>query len=275
MGKLYLIPTPIGNMKDMTFRSIEILKNVSHIYCEDTRNTRILLSYYDIHKVLKSYHMFNEENKSLEIIKELKEGKDIALVSDAGYPGISDPGYLVCKRCIDEGIEVTTIPGATASLTALVTSGIPCDRFYFYGFLNHDLNQKRKELEELKDFDKTLIFYESPHRIDETLVEILNIFGNRYMCIAKDLTKKYETYFRGNVKDLIDQNLELKGEMVLIIEGAKVDSLTESLNSLSVLKHYEFYLNQGIDSKEAMKKVAKDRNISKSDVYKEVVTNKK
>ena len=275
MGKLYLIPTPIGNMKDMTFRSIEILKNVSHIYCEDTRNTRILLSYYDIHKVLKSYHMFNEENKSLEIIKELKEGKDIALVSDAGYPGISDPGYLVCKRCIDEGIDVVTIPGATASLTALVTSGIPCDKFYFYGFLNHDLNQKRKELEELKDFDKTLIFYESPHRIDETLVEILNIFGNRYMCIAKDLTKKYETYFRGNVKDLIDQNLELKGEMVLIIEGAKVDSLTESLNSLSVLKHYDFYLNQGIESKEAMKKVAKDRNISKSDVYKEVVTNKK
>ena len=272
MGKLYLIPTPIGNMKDMTFRSIEILNSVSHIYCEDTRNTRILLSYYNIHKVLKSYHMFNEENKSLEIIRELKEGKDIALVSDAGYPGISDPGYLVCKRCIDEGIDVVTIPGATASLTALVTSGIPCDKFYFYGFLNHDLNQKRKELEELKDFDKTLIFYEAPHRIEETLNEILNIFGNRYMCIAKDITKKYEQYFRGYVKDLISASLELKGEMVLIVEGAKVDSLTESLNNLTILKHYEFYLSQGLDAKDAMKKVAKDRNISKSDVYKEVVT---
>lgn len=271
MGKLYLIPTPIGNLDDMTFRSIEVLKNVDHIYCEDTRNTRILLSHYDIHKVLKSYHMFNEENKSLEIIREIKEGMDIAVVSDAGYPGISDPGYLVCKRCIDEGIEVVTLPGATASLTALVTSGIPCDKFYFYGFLNHDLNQKRKELESLKDFDKTLIFYESPHRIDETLEELLSIFGNRYMCIAKDLTKKYETYIRGTVKEIIDKHYELKGEMVLVIEGCKEDSLLGHLNSLDIKDHYNFYLSQGIESKEAMKKVAKDRGISKSDVYKEVV----
>ncbi len=271
MGKLYLIPTPIGNLGDMTFRSIEVLKNVHHIYCEDTRNTRILLSHYDIHKVLKSYHMFNEDNKSYEIIRELKEGMDIALVSDAGYPGISDPGYLVCKRAIEEGIDVVTLPGATASLTALVTSGIPCDKFYFYGFLNHDLNQKKKELESLKDFDKTLIFYESPHRIDETLEVLLEIFGNRYMCIAKDLTKRYEEYIRGTVKEIIDKGLELKGEMVLIIEGAKSDSALDALGELSIKEHYEFYLKQGTESKEAMKKVAKDRGISKSDVYREVI----
>ena len=271
MGKLYLIPTPIGNLDDMNLRALEVLKEVDHIYCEDTRNTRILLSYYDIHKVLKSYHMFNEDKKSLEIIKELKEGLNIALVSDAGYPGISDPGYLVAKRAIEEGLEVTTIPGPTASLTALVTSGIPCDKFYFYGFLNHDLNRKIKELEELVDFKNTLIFYESPHRIEETLEVLLEIFGNRYMCIAKDLTKKYEKYIRGNIADIIDMHLELKGEMVLIVEGAKIDTITNNLNSLDIVEHYKYYLDQGIESKLAMKKVASDRNISKSDVYREVI----
>ena len=219
MGKLYLIPTPIGNLDDMTFRSINVLQSVDHIYCEDTRNTRILLAHYDIHKVLKSYHMFNEDNKSQEIIREIKEGMNIAVVSDAGDPGISDPGYLVCKRCIEEGIEVETLPGATASLTALVTSGIPCDKFYFYGFLNHDEKPKRKELEELKDFHYTLIFYESPHRINETLEMMKEILGDRYIVIAKDLTKKYEEYIRGKISEIISLNRELKGEMVLVVSG--------------------------------------------------------
>lgn len=274
MAKLYLVPTPIGNLDDMNLRSLDVLRNVDHIYCEDTRNTRILLSHYDIHKVLKSYHMFNEDKKSLEIIQELKQGLNIALVSDAGYPGISDPGYYVAKEAIKEGIEVTCLPGPTASLTAIVASGIPCDKFYFYGFLNHDLNQKKKELEELADFKNTLIIYESPHRIDETLQLIYEILGNRYMCIAKDLTKKYERFIRGNVLDIINSDLELKGEMVLVIEGAKIDTITANLNSLSIIDHYEYYLKQGIESKLAMKKVASDRNISKSDVYKEVVNNK-
>lgn len=219
MGKLYLIPTPIGNMKDITPRIIDVLNNVDYIYCEDTRNTRKLLAHYDIHKVLKSYHMFNEDRKCEEIIRELKEGLDIALVSDAGYPGISDPGYLVCTKAIEENIPVTTLPGASASITALVGSGVSPDKFYFYGFLNHDLSQKRKELEKLKDFSYTLIFYESPHRIDETLKAILEIFGDRYMVIAKDLTKKYEEYIRGKVSEIIGLNRELKGEMVLVISG--------------------------------------------------------
>ena len=271
MGKLFLIPTPIGNLDDMSLRALEVLKNVDHIYCEDTRNTRILLSYYDIHKVLKSYHMFNEDKKSQEIIKELKEGLNIALVSDAGYPGISDPGYLVARCAIEAGLEVTVIPGPTASLTALVGSGIPCDKFYFYGFLNHDLKQKKKELEELADFKNTLIIYESPHRIEETLNVILEVLGDRYMCIAKDLTKKYEKYIRGKVSEIIDMHLELKGEMVLIIEGSKIDTITAKLNDLAIIDHYKYYLDQGIESKVAMKKVAADRNISKSDVYKEVI----
>ena len=222
MGKLYLIPTPIGNMKDITYRILETLKSVDYIYCEDTRNTRKLLSYYDIHKVLKSYHMFNEDKKCDEIIRELKEGMDIALVSDAGYPGISDPGYLICKRAIENGIDVTTLPGASASITALVNSGVDLDKFYFYGFLNHDLLPKKKELESLKDYPYTLIFYESPHRIKETLEVIYEILGNRYIVIAKDLTKKYEEYIRGNISDIMALNRELKGEMVLII-SAKQD----------------------------------------------------
>ena len=274
MGKLYLIPTPIGNMQDMTLRALETLRNVDHIYCEDTRNTRMLLAHYDIHKVLKSYHMFNEDKKYMEIIKELKEGLDIAVVTDAGYPGISDPGYLVCKKAIEEGCEVTTLPGPTASLTALVTSGIPCDKFLFYGFLNHDVPPKKKELDSLKDVKYTLVFYEAPHRIHETLDLMLEILGNRYICIARELTKKHEEYIRGYIKDIIDNDYELKGEMVVIVEGSKIESKIASLNELSVQEHYNHYLNQGIESKEAMKMVAKDRGVSKSDIYKEVVVKK-
>lgn len=219
MGKLYLIPTPIGNMKDITPRILNTLRNVDYVYCEDTRNTRKLLSYYDIHKVLKSYHMFNEDKKCDEIIRELKEGLDIALVSDAGYPGISDPGYLICKRALDAGIDVTTLPGASASITALVGSGLDLDKFYFYGFLNHDINPKKKELEELKDLPYTIIFYESPHRIYETLEVMMELLGDRYIVIAKDLTKKYEEYIRGHISEIISKNRELKGEMVLVVSG--------------------------------------------------------
>ena len=219
IGTLYLIPTPIGNMKDITSRIIKTLEEVDYIYCEDTRNTRKLLSYYDIHKVLKSYHMFNEDKKCDEIIGELKDGLNIAVVSDAGYPGISDPGYLICSRAIKEGIKVTTLQGASASITALVGSGLDLDKFYFYGFLNHDLLQKKKELEELKSFPYTIIFYESPHRINETLEVMKEILGDRKIVIAKDLTKKYEEYIRGSISEIIGLKRELKGEMVLIVEG--------------------------------------------------------
>lgn len=273
MINLYLVPTPIGNIQDMTFRSVEVLNSVDYIYSEDTRNTKVLLSHYNIKTPLKSYHKFNENERSIEIIDLLKSGKVVAVVSDAGYPGISDPGYLVAKRAIDEGFVVSTIPGATASLTALVTSGLPCDRFYFYGFLAHTNSQKKKELTQLVDFKDTLIFYESPHRYIETLKVISEVMGNRNIVIARELTKKYEEYVRGTVDDLLSQNLELKGEMVIIVEGSKKEKLAMDLSALSIKDHYEYYVSQGNDSKQAMKLVAKDRDISKSEVYSELLKN--
>lgn len=273
MINLYLVPTPIGNIADMTFRSVEVLKSVDYIYSEDTRNTKVLLSHYDIKTPLKSYHKFNENERSIEIIDLLKEGKVIAVVSDAGYPGISDPGYLVAKRAIDEGFTVSTIPGATASLTALVTSGLPCDRFYFYGFLAHTNSQKKKELTSLVDFKDTLIFYESPHRYLETLKVIKDVMGNRNVVIARELTKKYEEYVRGTIEDLLSRELELKGEMVIIVEGSKKEKLAMDLSTLTIEEHYNYYINQGNDNKQAMKLVAKDRDISKSDVYSVLLKN--
>lgn len=270
MINLYLIPTPIGNMEDITLRAIELLKSVDVIYCEDTRNTKTLLMYHNINRTLKSYHMFNEEKKVDEILRDLKDGKTVAVVTDAGYPGISDPGYLACKRAIDAGFTVSTIPGASASLTALVTSGIPCDKFLFYGFLAHQKQDKEKELRSFVDYQYTIIFYESPHRIQETLELMKDIYGTRRLCIARELTKKHEEYIRGTCIELANQNLDIKGEIVLILEGAKVDSLIVELNKLSVIDHYNYYLKEGLTSKDAMKQVAKDRNVSKSDIYKEI-----
>lgn len=270
MISLYLVPTPIGNIDDMTFRSIKVLNEVDLIFCEDTRNTKVLLAHYNISTPLKSYHIFNEEERVNEIIELLKAGNIIALVSDAGYPGISDPGYLVCKKAIENGFNVSTIPGATASLTALVTSGIPCEKFYFHGFLSHTKSQKIKELEELIDFDKTMIFYESPHRIKETIYAMRDVYKNRNVCIARELTKKYEEYIRFNLEDCDQINLDLKGEMVIICEGAKLNSVALELNALSIQEHFEYYLKEINDSKEAMKKVAKDRGVSKSIIYKEL-----
>lgn len=267
MVNLYLVPTPIGNFEDMTIRSVEVLNNVDIIYCEDTRNTKVLLAHYDIKTPLKSYHIFNEDERITEILDELKEGKTIALVSDAGYPGISDPGYLVCKMAIDNGFNVCTIPGATASLTALVTSGIPCDKFFFYGFLSHTASQKRKELESLIDFDRTMIFYESPHRIKETMEIMHEVYGARNVCIARELTKKYEEYIRFNLDNISTIDFDLKGELVIIVEGAKIKSATLKLNELTVKEHYDYYLKKGLDNKEAMKAVARDRGTSKSEIY--------
>lgn len=272
MINLYLVPTPIGNMLDITLRAIEVLKTVDIIYSEDTRNTKVLLAHYDIKTPLKSYHKFNEETRSLEIIEEMKQGKIIAIVSDAGYPGISDPGYLITKKSIEEGLVVSSIPGATASLTALVTSGLTCDKFYFYGFLAHTVSQKKKELMTLIDFKDTIIFYESPHRINETLKTIYEVMGNRNIVIARELTKKYEEYIRGNVLDIINQNLEIKGEIVLLLEGSKKNIVSQNLSEMKLEEHYNYYLNQGFDSKEALKLVAKDRNVGKSEIYKKLFT---
>lgn len=266
---LYLVPTPIGNFDDMTYRSVEVLKNVDIIYCEDTRVTKVLLSHFAINTPLKNYHIFNEEIKSDEILDLLKEGKNIALVSDAGLPCISDPGFYISKLAIDEGFNVISLPGASASLTALIASGLPNDKFYFNGFLNSKSSQRLKQLEGLVDKEETIIFYEAPHRIIETLNDIYKIFGNRNIVIARELTKKYEEYIRGTLEEIINEVKELKGEIVIIVEGCKTKSNVLELNTLSVEKHFEHYQKTMPDS-EAMKQVAKDRGVSKSVIYKQI-----
>lgn len=267
---LFLVATPIGNFDDMTFRSIAVLKSVDIIFCEDTRVTKVLLSHFNINTPLSSYHIFNENIKSDEIISFLEQGKNIALVSDAGLPGISDPGYLLTKKILDSGFDVVSLPGASAFLTALIASGLPCEKFFFYGFLDHKKSQKKKELESVQDLKQTIIFYESPHRIQETLEVMYEVLGNREIAIARELTKKFEEYVRGNLEDIINANLQLKGEMVIVVKGAQATKEQIDLLKLDIKEHFEYYKKKGYEEKEAMKMVAKDRKISKSDVYKEV-----
>jgi 16S rRNA (cytidine1402-2'-O)-methyltransferase len=270
MSTLFLVPTPIGNFEDMTYRSVETLKNVDIIYCEDTRVTKVLLSHFNISTPLKSYHIFNETERLEEILNNLKNGLNIALVSDAGLPCISDPGYLISKYVIENGYNVVSLPGASASLTALIASGLPNDKFFFNGFLNSKQSQRIKQLEELVDRQETLIVYEAPHRIQETLQDIYKVFGNRNIVIARELTKKYEEYTRGSLEDILSEERELKGEIVLIIEGCKEKQEVINLNKLSIKEHFEFYQNKGLSDNEAIKSVAKDRNVSKNVIYKEI-----
>ena len=267
---LYLVATPIGNFDDMTYRSIETLKNVDYIYCEDTRITKVLLSHFDIKTPLRNYHIFNENLVCDDIIELLKNGANIALVSDAGLPCISDPGYLLSSKAIEEGIKVVSLPGASASLTCLIASGLPCDKFYFNGFLNSKQSQRRKQLEELKDRKESIILYEAPHRILETLNDIYEILGNRRIVLGRELTKKFEEYVRGNVLEFIEEGITVKGEMVLILEGSSQDSNISDLNNLSVREHFTFYIEKGMSEKDAIKQVANDRKVAKNEIYKEI-----
>lgn len=270
-SKLYLVATPIGNFNDMTYRAVETLKNVDDIYCEDTRITGLLLSHFDIHTKMHSYHIHNEQELTKVIIDKIKSGKNIAVVSDAGMPGISDPGYLIAKKAIEDDIKVCVIPGVSASLTALVGSGIPSNNFTFIGFLNSKDQKRKEELISLKYKEETLILYEAPHRIKETLEMIDEIMPNRKIVLARELTKRYEEYLRGTAIEILDVVEELRGEMVLIISGCSNEEAKEELLKLSVKEHYQYYLNNGYDQKESMKKVAKDRNISKSNIYQEIL----
>lgn len=271
-GTLYIVPTPIGNLEDITLRALRVLNEVDYIYAEDTRVTKILLSHFNINKPqLLSYHLYNEQTELAKFIQIIVDGSDVALVSDAGMPGISDPGYLLISEVIKNDINVVALPGASAFTTALVASGLPTNSFLFVGFLNYKKTQKEKELNKLKDYPETLIFYESPHRIVETLKLIEYVLGNRRVVIARELTKKYEEYIRGNISDVLKTNFTLKGEFVVIVEGANIDSLKENLNSLTVLKHYEYYIDKGYSKNDAMKLVASDRKVSKSVIYKELL----
>ena len=267
---LYLVATPIGNLEDMTFRAVQTLKDVDYIYCEDKRVSSKLLSHFEISKPLKSYHDFNKEMKSEELIGLLKEGNNIALISDAGYPLISDPGYYVIREAIKEGFNVVNIPGANAALSALVVSGIAPHPFLFYGFLDNKETKRKKELELLKNHKETLVFYESPHRINKTIKNIHEVYGERQLVVARELTKKYEEIIRGTSSSLLELG-EVKGEIVLIVEGLK-ESNVES--DLSILEEVDLYINEGMQSKEAIKKVAKNRGLPKNEVYQEFHKNK-
>lgn len=268
--KLYLVGVPIGNYDDMTFRAIDTLKNMDIIYCEDTRITGQLTKHFDIHTPLRSYNVMTENDLTPSLIEEIKKGKKVAVVSDAGMPSISDPGYLAARDAAKEGIDVVVIPGVSAGITALVGSTMTTNHFYFYGFLNSKRNKRIKELEVLSSIEDTIILYEAPHRIKETLEDILNVLGDRYITLARELTKHYEEYLRGNVSEILEVVEELKGEMVIILSGTTRDSITEDLNKLSLEEHYNFYLKALNDPKEAYKRVAKDLGISKSEVYKKL-----
>lgn len=262
---LYLIPTPIGNMEDMTFRAINILKQVEVVFCEDTRVTGQLLNYYNINKKLISSHNFNESKNKEKLINYLKAGYDVGLVSDRGTPIISDPGYELAKCAIDNNFNVVSLPGATALIPALTSSGISPMPFYYYGFLNSKDSSRRKELENLKSLDTTLIFYEAPHRINKTLKDLGNILGNnRRISISREISKKYEEIYRGTIQELIDQNNEYKGELVLVVEGNH--NFIEYKN-LTVIEHVNLYIEDGKSTMDAIKEVAKERGMKKSEVY--------
>lgn len=260
---LYLVATPIGNLEDMTFRAVRILSEVDKIYAEDTRNSLVLLNHYDIHTKLESYHEFNQDLKSEQILNELKSGMKLAIISDAGLPVISDPGYKIAKSVIAEGIAVSTIPGASAGISALVSSGIAPMPYTFYGFLDSKKTKRVKELEDLKFVNNTLIFYEAPHRIEETLEDMISVFGDREACLARELTKSFEEYVRGKLTE-IKAELPLKGEMVLIVSGYQEK---EEIDNPFI--RIEELISLGYKPNEAIKMVAKEANINRSDLYKD------
>lgn len=268
---LYLVPTPIGNMEDMTFRAIRILQEVSYIFAEDTRVTKRLLSHFHItYQNLNSYHVHNEADQVNHIIHLLQAGNDVALCSDAGMPGISDPGYLVVKQAIQNQIKVVALPGASAVTTALVASGLTSNRFVFLGFLDAKTTKKRQQLQEWVDYKETLIFYEAPHRIQATLQILYEVYGDREVVIAREITKRYEEYIRFSLAEQNTVDFELKGELVILVQGAKEKATAISLKELSIEEHIAFYSLQNINEKEALKKVAKDRGVSKSEIYQHI-----
>lgn len=266
-AKVYLIPTPIGNMDDITLRAIKTLQSVDVIFSEDTRVTSQLLDYLDIkNKKLISSHNFNEEKNKDKLLKYLEQGIDVGVVSDRGTPVISDPGYILARIAINNGYNVIGLPGPTALISALIVSGISPKTFLFYGFLNSKNSRQIKELQELKKYKDTLIFYESPHRIIETLNNIKNILGNRQISISREISKRYEEVFRGKIDDVLKELENPKGEFVIIVEGS-----TEEINydNLTIVEHVNMYIKEGNSVMDSIKKVAKVRNVSKNDIYKQ------
>lgn len=263
---LYLIPTPIGNLEDMTYRAVKILNEVEVVFSEDTRVTTQLFQHFDIHKKLIANHEHNEEQNIERCLSYLKQGYSVGVVSDRGTPVISDPGYNLAKAAIENGYHVVGLPGATALIPALIQSGLSPKPFTFYGFLNQKSTRRKQELEELKELKQTIIFYESPHRIQKTLEDMKNILGNRKISISREISKRFEEIYRGSIENLIGEMKNIKGELVIVVDG---NHDVKSYDHLSMIEHVDLYLKEGLELKEAMKMVAKKRGISKSQVYNE------
>jgi 16S rRNA (cytidine1402-2'-O)-methyltransferase len=273
-GKLFLVATPIGNLDDITYRAVEVLKNVDVIAAEDTRHSLKLLNHLNISKPLISYHRHNEEIKTDLLINKLLEGENIALITDAGTPAISDPGEEIVKSAINNNIDIIPIPGACALINALICSGMDTREFAFYGFLPLNKKLRKNKLEEIKKENKTIILYEAPHKLSTTLNDILNEIGNVNIVLAKELTKIHEEFIRGTASELLDRMKEIKGEFIIIIEGNKNienNNIINLLNNMSLEEHYEYYEKQNFDKKEIIKKIAKDRNVSKNEIYKNFI----
>ena len=272
-GTLYLCATPIGNLEDMTFRAVRTLKEADLIAAEDTRNSIKLLNHFEIRTPMTSYHEYNKIEKGRKLTDLLLEGKNIALITDAGTPGISDPGEELVKMCHEAGVTVTAVPGAAACVTALTISGLPTRRFAFEAFLPSDKKERRDVLEELKDETRTIVLYEAPHRLVKTLEELRETLGDRQVSVCRELTKKHETVYQSTLGEACTyyQSHEPRGECVLVIQAKSREELRRQSQrkwaEMSLEEHMAYYMDQGVDRKEAMKKVAKDRGVSKREVY--------
>ena len=269
---LYLIPTPIGNLGDMTYRSIEVLKNSEVIFSEDTRETKKLLDYYNIDKKLISNHKFNEDSAYKKVLSYLKEGKNVAIVSDRGTPSISDPGFVSTYQIIKEGYNVICLPGATACIPAIVMSGLNPNKFLFYGFLNSKKSSKKKELEELKKLKYTIILYESPFRVIETLELIREVMGDRNISISREISKKHEEVYRGTVSEVLNELISPKGEFVIVIEENKEEI---DYTEVDIISHVKELIISGMLEKDAIKEVSKLHKVPKQEVYKKYMEVKK
>lgn len=276
-GKLYLCATPIGNLEDITFRVVRILKEVDLIAAEDTRHSIKLLNHFNITTPMTSYHEFNKYDKAKYLVEQMKTGRSVACITDAGTPGISDPGEELVRQCMEEGIEVTSLPGPAACITALTMSGLPTRRFCFEAFLPSDKKERQLILDELKTETRTTILYEAPHRLLKTLKELNEVLGNRRITVCRELTKKHETVLASTLEDaiLFYESEPPKGECVIVMEGTSVEALKEEKRQnwmeLSLEEHMDYYLNRGMDKKAAMKAVAKDRNMQKREVYQALI----
>lgn len=266
-GILYLVATPIGNLEDITLRALRVLKEVDIIAAEDTRNTLKLLNHFEISKPLVSYHRHNEEIRVDNLIEKIKSGQSIAIVSDAGTPGISDPGEIIVKEAIKNNIEIIPIPGACAAVNALICSGLDTKEFSFYGFLPLNKKLRKQKINEIVNDTKTIIIYEAPHKLNNTLQDLKGILNNRKVVIARELTKIHEEFIRGTIDEIIEKSQNLKGEMIILIEGATPKEEKIEFNNISLEEHYKYYEKQGLDKKDIIKRIAKDRGVSKNEIY--------